>query len=85
MFYLVILRYTQSMVACKTLTEHLLPISVQKFMVGMLFIELVVVLYRFDSAEECEQTCGDDSSDGKEGKDGKDGDDKGDLVDEGEF
>ena len=73
------------MVACKTLTEHFLPISVQKCMVGMSFIEHVVVLYRFDTAEECEQTCGDDSSDGKEGKDGKDGDDKGDLVDEGEL
>ena len=45
---------------------------------------LLIELYRFDTAEECEQTCGDDTSNGKEGKDGKDGD-KGDLVDEGEI
>ena len=48
-------------------------------------INLLIELYRFDTAEECEQTCRDDSSDGKEGKDGRDGDDKGDLVDEGEL
>ena len=48
-------------------------------------IYFLIELYRFDTAEECEQTCGDDTSDGKEGKDGKDGDDKGDLVDEGEL